>query len=59
MIIIFAGGLLYLNMLLDYRSGFNNMTMQIQNLTSDLNSTKEEIFEKIKVIMLFIFIQIT
>ena len=56
MIIIFAGGLLYLNMLLDNRSGFNNMTMQIQNLTSDLNSTKEEIFEKIKVIMLFIFI---
>ena len=50
MVIQIPGGLLYLNMLLDYRGGFNNITMQIQNLTSDLNSTKEEIFGQIKVV---------
>ena len=43
------GGLMYINMLLDNRNGFSNITKQIQNLTMDVTSAKSEILEKIEV----------
>ena len=45
----FIGGILYLNMILGSNNGFSNLTNQIQNLTTNVSTYKDEIISKIEV----------
>ena len=42
---------MYLNLVLGNQDGFRNLTTQIQNLTSDVELYREEIINKIEVIL--------
>merc|ERR1711879_170142 len=44
----FGGGILYLNMILGSNNGFSNLTNQIQNLTTNVSTYKDEIISKIE-----------
>ena len=44
---------MYLNLVLGNQDGFRNLTTQIQNLTSDVELYREEIINKIEVIIKF------
>ena len=48
--------LLYLNMILGTRAGFNNLTSQIQTLDSNMSQFKSEIISKIEVYIGFLHI---
>ena len=45
----YLGGLLYVNMVLGSNVGFNNLTTQIKNLTTDVVQYRDEIINKIEV----------
>ena len=40
---------MYINLVLGNQNGFNNLSSQIQNLTSDVDLYREEIISKIEV----------